>query len=421
MGEQLRITAKGETVTIGDDEQGIGRRKFLGATLAAGSLAAWAATASGQASGGGDEPVPAIEPRVPEGKVLKVGLIGCGSVSGSYLPHLCSQPFIKVVSVCDIIPKRAEKRAAENEIDAHFPHIDAMLHGPHFDLLVNTTSMPSHEPVSRKALMGKRNVWSEKPMALEVAKAKELMQLAKDNGVRIWGAPNTILSPQFHAMCRAVKDGKLGRVTNAHGTYGHNGPTWSAWFYEKGGGSLYDLGVYNVTTMTGLLGPVKEVVGMTAILNDTRKVDDKGTVKVTADENTMLIMNHGNGVLSHVQTGFGYWDGAQVAKGQHPLYTLEVVGTEGALFLQGWDWGTPGLDVATKKEPGVQTVARKSGPYTWQGGASYIAKCMLTGTEPILTAEHSLHVLDVMNACHESQATGKRVAVESTFKWPIGV
>jgi len=47
---------------------------------------------------------------------------------------------------------------------------------------------------------------------------------------------------------------------------------------------FYDLGVYNVTTFTGLLGPVKEVVGMETILNATRKVEDQGEVKVEADE-----------------------------------------------------------------------------------------------------------------------------------------
>ncbi len=196
----------------------------------------------------------------------------------------------------------------QHKIPNIFPNIDAMLAGPKFDLLVNTTSMPSRYTVNRKALAAGCHVWSEKPMALEVKDAHELLALAKKKAVHFWVAPTCVTSPQFRYMSDMIQSGKIGRVTAGHGTYGHGGPTWSAWFYEKGGGSLYDLGVYNVTTLTGLLGPVKSVVGMTAILNKTRKVDDKGEVQVAADENTMLIMDHGSGILSHVQTGFVYFD-----------------------------------------------------------------------------------------------------------------
>jgi predicted dehydrogenase len=206
----------------------------------------------------------------PAGKI-KVGLIGCGSVSGAYLPNLTKKDYIKVVSVCDIRPERATKRAEQFKVPNAYPNIDAMLAGAKFDLLVNTTSMPSHYPVNKKALQAKRNVWSEKPMALEVRDARELLDLAAKNGVRIWAAPTCVTSPQFKFMAEMMASGKIGKVTAAHGTYGHNGPGWSGWFYEKGGGSLYDLGVYNVTTFTGLLGPVKEVVGMTTIINSDRK------------------------------------------------------------------------------------------------------------------------------------------------------
>ncbi len=354
----------------------------------------------------------------PTGKI-KVGLIGCGSVSGAYLPNLTSKNYIEVVSVCDIRPERAKKRAEEFKVPNIYPNIDEMLAGAKFDLLVNTTSMPSHYPVNKKALEARRNVWSEKPMALEVRLARELLDLANKNGVRIWAAPTCVTSPQFKFMAEMMASGKIGKVTAAHGTYGHNGPGWSGWFYEKGGGSLYDLGVYNVTTFTGLLGPVKEVVGMTTILNATRKVEDKGEVKVEADENTMLIMNHGNGVLSHVQTAFVYFDGYRLPGRERKLYTIDVMATKGAMHLQGWDWGPSGVDVAFHDEVVLETYAKEPGKYDWVGGASYVAECLLTGKPSLITAEHGLHVLEVMNACHESQRTGRRVKVESTFPWPI--
>lgn len=326
---------------------------------------------------------------------------------------------VELVSVCDIKVERARKRAEQFKVPHVYTSIEDMLAGAPFDLLVNTTSMPSHYPVNKKALQARRHVWSEKPMALEVKDARELLELARRNGVQIWAAPTCVTSPQFKFMAETMASGRIGRVTAAHGTYGHGGPGWSGWFYQEGGGSLYDLGVYNVATFTGLLGPVKEVVGMTAILNATRKVEDLGEVQVEADENTMLIMNHGNGVLSHVQTGFGYFDGERLAGEGRQLYTIDVVGTKGAMHMQGWDWGPAGVDLAYEGEAILETHCKDPGKYDWVGGASYVAETLLTGRPSLITPEHGLHVLEVMNACHESQRTGRRVKVESTFKWPI--
>src|SRR5689334_15721931 len=121
-----------------------------------------------------------------KGGKIRVGEIGCGSVSGSYLPNLTSQPFIEVVSVCDIVLERAKKRADQYKVPNVYPNIDEMLAGVPFDLLVNTTSMPSHYPVNKKALQAKRHVWSEKPIALDLKDGKELLDLAKRNGVHFW-------------------------------------------------------------------------------------------------------------------------------------------------------------------------------------------------------------------------------------------
>ncbi len=355
----------------------------------------------------------------PKGGRIRVGEIGCGNVSGSYLPNLTSQPFIEVVSVCDIIVERAKKRAQKFKVPNVYPNIDEMLAGAPFDLLVNTTSMPSHFPVNKKALEAKRHVWSEKPMALEVKDGKELLDLAQRNGVHFWASPTCVTSPQFKFIADTMASGKIGKVTAGHGTYGHGGPGWSGWFYQKGGGSLYDLGVYNVTTFTGLLGPVKEVAGMTAVLNATRKVEDQGEVKVEADENTMLLMHHGNGVLSHVQTGFVYFDGERLAGEGRQLYTIDITGMKGTMHMQGWDWGPGGVDVASQGEAVLETFCKDPGKYNWVGGATYVAECLLTGKPSLITPEHALHVLEVMNACHESQRTGRRINVESTFKWPL--
>ena len=212
-------------------------------------------------------------------KKIRVAIIGCGSVSTQYLPHLSKQPFVELVSVCDIKPERAVQRAREYNVPNHYPHIDKMLAGAKFDLLVNLTDMQEHGRLNRQALMAGRNVWSEKPMANTYAEGKALFDLAKTKKLRIWGAPAVVNSPQFAFMSKTLQDGKLGKVAAAHAHYGHTGPHWSAFFYEKGGGSLPDLGVYNLATLTGLLGPAKSIIAMTSIITPERTVDDKGKNK----------------------------------------------------------------------------------------------------------------------------------------------
>ena len=275
---------------------------------------------------------------IRENRKIKVAVIGCGSVSTQYLRHISKSPFVE---------------AEQYKIPNQFSNIDQLLAGPNFDLMLTLTNMQVHGELNRKALMAGKNVWSEKPMHNTYEGGLELLKLAKQKKVKIWGASAVVNSPQFAFMAERIATGDIGKVAAAHAHYGHLGPDWSAFFYERGGGSLPDLGVYNLATLTGLLGPAKSVVAMTSIVTPTRKVNDKGQIKVEAEDNAIVVMNHGNGILSNVM------------------------------------------------------------------GATVIAECMATGKEPRINAEHALHVLEIIQAARESQATGKRVDLVSSFVWPM--
>lgn len=356
-----------------------------------------------------------------DGKKIRIGLIGCGSVSGVYLPHLRSNPYVEVISVCDIIPERAKNRAEEFNVRNQYPSIEKMLAGAPFDLLVNTTDMQEHGRLNKIALEAGKHVWSEKPMANSYKEGKDLLDLAKQKRIRIWGAPAVVNSPQFAFMAKAINEGKLGKVAAAHAHYGHLGPGWSAFFYEKDGGSMPDLGVYNMASLTGLLGPVKSVVAMLNIITPTRKVDNRpNEIKVEAEDNAMVLMEHASGALSHVQSGFNYFDPyGHEGEGQDKP-TISVWGTQGNMHLIGYDWAPFGVDMATREndEKTIRYV-KDAGTYVWQEGASVIAENLVKGTEPLIAAEHSLHVLEIIEAARKSQEQGKRIQLQSTFKWPV--
>lgn len=352
-------------------------------------------------------------------KKIKVAVIGCGSVSGVYLPHLTKSPFVEVVSVCDIRYERAEKRAKEFNVPNSFPHIDKLLAGPKFDLMITLTDMQEHEHLNRQALNAGRNVWSEKPMANSYKAGRALLDLAKEKKLRIWGAPAVVNSPQFAFMSKALREGKIGKIAAATAHYGHTGPTWSAFFYEEGGGSLPDLGVYNIATLTGLLGPAKSVVAMTSIVTAERTVDNKGKIPVKAEDNAMLLMDHGSGIISHVMCGFNYFDPyGHEGKGQEKPSIL-IYGNEGNMALVGYDWAPWGVDMVTKDHEKSERFLPDPGTYVWQEGASKISEALLNGTEPLINAEHALHVLEVIEATRASQKSGKRINLQSKFKWPV--
>ena len=114
------------------NESMIGRRTFVAQAGAAGAVL----TIS-----------PVTAQRKPEEKLksVRVGVIGCGSVSRAYLPHLAECQHADLVSTCDIIPERAKTQAEKYRIPNSYPHIDQMLAGAEFDLLVNLTDMQEHE------------------------------------------------------------------------------------------------------------------------------------------------------------------------------------------------------------------------------------------------------------------------------------
>jgi predicted dehydrogenase len=368
----------------------------------------------------------ALENRSYFGQKIRVGHIGCGNVArNAYIRAMQECPFIEIVSTCDIIQSRAESLAKWFGIPKYYYNVYDQLKGPPFDLLVNTTSMPSHFEVNKAGLEAGCYVWTEKPMALKVSDAHLLIDIADKKGTKIYPAPTVVTSPQFKFMAETIASGKLGKVFSAHATYGHEGKLWSPWFFEKGGGSLYDLGVYNVGTLTGLLGPAKSVVAMYGISKPVRTVQPHDgppqDVKVSADDNMMLIMEHESAVFSHIQTGYTYFSGLDDKDISRTDYTIDLTGTDGIMHLVGYDWGPHGVDISWRGQPVLkkERFCEDPGTYTWQGGAVYVADCMLHGNPSLITAEHGLHILEVMNAALESQETGRRVKVSSTFKWPL--
>ncbi len=382
------------------------REKFLKMTAAA-SAALLVSSMEGWATATAD-------------KKLRVAVIGCGSVSNRYLPQLLSSKLIEVVSLCDIKYDRALAQNKQYNVNAQtYPNIDTMLNGVPFDMMVTLTDMQQHGQLNKKALLAGKHVWSEKPMANTYAEGKALLDLARSKKLRLWGAPAVVNSPQFAFMSKTIQEGKLGRIASAHGQYGHTGPTWSAFFYEKGGGSMPDLGVYNMATLTGLLGPARSVMAMLSIVNPERTVDDKGKIKVEAEDNAHVLLEHDKGVISHVMCGFNYFDPHGHEAGTQSLHSIQIYGDYGNMRLIGYDWETNGVMLDTSWDKPAQLLCTDKGGYEWQEGARVTGESIINGTEPKINVEHALHVLEIIEAARKSSATGMKIKLKSKFPWPV--
>jgi predicted dehydrogenase len=156
-------------------------------------------------------------------------------------------------------------------------------------------------------------------------------------------------------------------------------------------------------------------MAMTSIVTPERTVDNKGKIKVEAEDNAMVLMDHGKGVISHVQCGFNYFDPyGHEGKGQEK-HSIQVWGTHGNMGLVGYDWAPQGVDLVTHENEKPERFVPDPGSYVWQEGASVISESLVKGTEPAINAKHALHVLEIIEAARESGKTGRKIMLRSKF------
>ncbi len=180
-----------------------------------------------------------------------------------------------------------------------------------------------------------------------------------------------------------------------------------------------DLGVYNLTSLTGLLGPAKAVTAMVSIVTPTRNIVGKGEIEVTEEDNAMVLLDHGHGIISHTQSGFNFFNPYGHEGENEKRHTISIVGSKGYMGLVGYDWEPLGVDLSTEKDPNYNRSVTDAEGYVWQQGASLVCETLATGKEQLFTPEHALHVVEIMVAARESQRTGQRINLTSTFKWPV--
>jgi predicted dehydrogenase len=316
---------------------------------------------------------------------------------------------VQVTRACDVAP---DARQAVRERFGDIPFSDdyrSVVEAGDVDLVLVLTSMPEHGPIARAALEAGKHVLVEKPMAVTLAAAAELVELARRSPGYLLPAPHVVLSPTYQAIWRRMQRGDIGQPLQARARYGWDGPWWGQWFYRPGGGSLFDLGVYNVVALTGLLGPARRVTAMTAVTRPERVVDGV-PMRVEAEDNAHVLIEFPNAVLGVVTTGF------TMQRYRSPA--IEIYGTQGTIQMLGDDWDPDGYELWQNSVGAWQIFAETDPNWPWTDGLRHLVECIQHGTRPLITPEHGFHALEIMIKAQESGRDGQARPIESTFTPP---
>jgi predicted dehydrogenase len=326
------------------------------------------------------------------------------------IEKLRARGLVEVAIASDIDPARGDILREEYNVTNFTTNNQEVIESPDVDLILVTTSMNVHGSLAMSALKAGKHVLVEKPMATTLAEAAALVEAAKVSPVHLVCAPHVILSHTYQEIWRHLKRGDIGDVKLIRARYGWTGPRWSRWFYEPGGGPLFDLGVYNVTSLTGWLGPVKRVTAMTGIAIPERVVEGE-KIKVETEDNFQITLDFGEACFAVVTTGF------TIQKYKSPA--IELYGTTGTIQMKGDDWAPNGYELWQNDMGNWQTFPEQDPGWPWTDGLRHLVECIQNGSKPIITPEHAYHVTEVMIKAAEAGRDGRTRTIESTFDPPV--
>ncbi len=204
-----------------------------------------------------------------------VAVIGAGTISDQYLSDMVTYPDLEVVFVADVFTDRARAQADRYGVPGAGT-VEAALADDRVELIVNLTIPAAHADVASQALSAGKHVWNEKPLATSRVDAQALVAEADALGLRLGGAPDTVLGPGIQTARRMIERGDIGRALTASVVMQQGGPHhWHPnpdFLYQAGAGPLLDMGPYYLTALTQIFGPIGRVSALGSSAGSTRVI-----------------------------------------------------------------------------------------------------------------------------------------------------
>ena len=356
---------------------------------------------------------------------MNVGIVGVGCISGIYLKNL-HKVFheLHLVGVCDLIRERAEKAQKEWNIPKVYDDMHQLFADPEIDIVLNLTRPYQHYEVSKAALLAGKHVYSEKPLGADLAEGEELVALAKEKGLIIGGAPDTFMGAGIQTCRKLIEDGVIGDVVGGRCVMASHGvESWHPdpdFYYQRGGGPLYDMGPYYITMLTNLLGGVKSVYGYAKTSYETRLITAKPhegeIIQVNTPTHIESFLTFDSGAVVSLLTSFDIYSTKQT--------NVEIYGTKGTLYVPDPNYfgGTINSGAKTVNFFNGETKTLEEIPLVFNYsensrclGLADMAKAIETGRAGRTTYKQTFHVLEIMASVMKSAESGAPVTLNSHF------
>lgn len=351
---------------------------------------------------------------------IKVGIIGCGNISGIYCKNL-STVFknVELTACADLDMSRA-KATAEAYKGVKAVTVKEILNDPEIKVIVNLTIPKAHFDVCMQAVEAGKSVHVEKPLTLTREQGKKLLAAAKKNKVLVGAAPDTFMGAGIQTCRKLIDDGWIGQPIGAQAfmlCHGHE--SWHPdpeFYYEVGGGPMFDMGPYYLTALVTLMGPVKRVTASTRITFPERTITSEKKfgkkVKVEVPTHIAGVMDFASGAVGTITTSFDVW-AANVP-------CIEIFGTEGSLSVPDPNGFGGEIKIKRMGADAWSTVAfSHAHAQNSRGiGPADMAMAIKTGRKHRANGDLAYHVLDVMHAFHDAAEKESHVHLESKCERP---
>jgi predicted dehydrogenase len=356
-------------------------------------------------------------------KPLKVGLIGSGQISGTYLNNMINRfKILEVVGCSDIIPERSKARAEEFKIRDMTN--EQILSDPEIQIVVNTTYPISHYEVNKAALLAGKNVQCEKMIAVELDEGFELAEIARQKNLRLGMAPDTFLGAGYQTARKLLDAGLIGEpfMAQAMVVRGYHQDRWGGPIYgftrQPGGGIPFDMGGYYMHALISLLGPVARVSGFAKCRNQKRTAKNINNPNY-GEEFTVDTINLLTGALEFKSGVIGNLTLASEGFGETPR--VEIYGTEGTLICP--DPNTFGGPVLLKRNGSNEFVSMPLTHGYSSGccggiGAADMAWAITNGRAHRSHGDMGLHAFEIIHGIWQCSKDGKVHEMRSTCEQP---
>ena len=350
---------------------------------------------------------------------MRIGLVGCGNISDVYIKNIKRFDMLAVAACADLDAERARSKAEVYDLPKSCS-VEELLADPEIELVLNLTPPQAHFDVSLRALEAGKHVYSEKPLALNRDEGRRLLDAARSRNVRLGCAPDTFMGAALQTARRVLDAGELGRPVAAAAFMlcrGHE--SWHPspdFFYQAGGGPVFDMGPYYLTALVSLLGPVSRVTAMAqtsfperVITTEARKGEK---IAVQTPTHVAALLQFACETTCTFTMSFDVWD--------HQLPPIEVYGVDGTLSLP--DPNNFGGAVRMRPATG-KTWRRLNATHGYEDnsrgvGLADMARAIQSGRPHRASGEMAFHVLDVTQALYESAEQGRHVNVASRCEKP---